>query len=112
MKIFNILLVSILALLSAAAGIAKVMQAPQEMEFLRGLGLSTTVIVVFGAVQIAAGILLVPRKTRTFGAVLAIVALAVSTVLIFVSGNVAFGVVSMLPIAMAGVVIYQSSGSK
>ena len=112
MKIINVLLVAILAILSVAAGIAKVMQAPQEMEFLQGLGLSSTLIVVFGMAQIAAGLLLAPLKTRTFGAVLAAAALAVSTVLIFVSGNVAFGFVSTLPIVVAGAVIYQSSVGK
>jgi hypothetical protein len=112
MKIVTILLVALIALLSIAAGAAKVMQTPQEMEFLRGLGLSSPLIVVFGLIQIAGGILLVPPKTRMSGAVLATAALVVSTILIFVSGNIAFGLFSLLPIAMAGGIIYQFAGIK
>ena len=108
MKIVNILIVAVIALLSIAAGLAKVMQSQQEMEFLQGVGLSSVLIVAFGLVQISGGVLLVPRKTRMLGAVLATSALVVSTVLIFVGGNLAFGLVSMLPIALASVIIYQS----
>lgn len=110
MKIVNILIIAIVVLLSIAAGLAKVMQTPQEMEFLQGLGLSAVVIIAFGSVQILGGVLLVPRKTRLPGAVLATSALVVSTVLIFVGGNVTFGLVSILPVALACVIIYQSAG--
>ena len=109
MKIVNILIIAIVALLSVAAGLAKVMQTQQEMEFLQGFGLSTALIVAFGLVQILGGVLLVPKKTRLPGAILATSALVVSTVLIFVGGNLTFGLVSMLPIALAGVIIYQSA---
>jgi len=108
-KIVNILIIAIVALLSIAAGLAKVMQTQQEMEFLQGVGLSSVVIVAFGLVQILGGVLLVPRKTRMLGAILATSALVVSTVLIFIGGNLSFGLVSILPIALAGVIIYQSA---
>lgn len=110
MKIVNIVIIAIVALLSIAAGLAKVMQTPQEMEFLQGFGMSSAMIVAFGLVQVLGGVLLVPRKTRLPGAVLATLALVVSTVLIFIAGNLVFGLVSMLPIALACVIIYQSVG--
>ena len=81
MKIANILIIAIVALLSVAAGL----------------------------VQVLGGVLLVPKKTRLPGAILATSALVVSAVLIFVGGNLTFGLVSMLPIALAGVIIYQSA---
>ena len=109
MKIVNILIIAIVALLSVAAGLAKVMQTQQEMEFLQGFGLSTALIVAFGLVQILGGVLLVPKKTRLPGAILTASALVVSNVLIFFGGNLTFGLVSMLPIALAGVIIYQSA---
>ena len=107
-KIVSYLIITIVVLLSIAAGLAKVMQTQQEMEFLQGLGLSPALIVVFGLVQIVAGILLVPQKTRMVGALLAAAAFILSTVLIFVGGNTTFGLFSTLPIALAGVIIYQS----
>jgi len=107
-KIVNILIVVIVALLSIAAGLAKVMQTPQEMEFLQGFGLSNVMIMAFGLVQILGGVSLVPQRTRLPGAVLTASAFVLSTVLIFVGGNLAFGLVSMLPIALASVIIYRS----
>lgn len=109
MKIVNILIIAIIALLSIAAGLAKVMQTQQELEFLQGFGLSSTLIVAFGLVQISGGVLLVLKKTRMLGAVLATSALVISTVLIFIEGNLAFGLVSIVPIALACVIIYQSA---
>ena len=102
MKILNILIVAIIALLSIAAGLAKVMQVPQEVEFLQGFGFSTAMITVFGLIQIIGGVLLVPAKTRLPGAVLAAFALVVSTVLIFVGGNITFGLVSIWPVLFSG----------
>ena len=87
----------------------RIMQTPQEMEFLQGAGLSPGLIVVFGVVQILGGLLLVPRKTRMIGAVIAATVFAASTALIFMGGNLAFGLISILPIALAGIVIYHSS---
>ena len=109
MKIVNILIVAIIALLSIAAGLAKVMQTQQEMAFLQGFGFSSALIIAFGLVQVLGGVLLLPKKTRLPGAILAASALVVSTVLIFVGGNLTFGLVSILPIALAGVIIYQSA---
>ena len=109
MKIVNILIISVMALLSIAAGLAKVMQTEQEMAFLQSFGLNNAVIIAFGMVQIVGGVLLVPSKTRMFGAVLAASALVISTVLIFTGGNVVFGLLSTIPIALTGVIIYQSA---
>lgn len=76
MKILSFLILTIVVLLSIAAGLAKVMQTQQEMEFLQGFGLSPAPIVTFGLVQI-------------------------------IGGNLVFGLFSILPIGLAGVVIYQ-----
>lgn len=107
MKIVNILIVAIIALLSIAAGFAKVMQAPQEVEFLQGLGLSTGLIMVFGLIQIVGGVLLAVKKARLPGAILVTSAFAVSTGLVFMGGNFTFGLISIIPTALAGLIIYQ-----
>ena len=109
MKIVNILIIAIVALLSIAAGLAKVMQTQQEMEFLQGVGLSSFLIVVFGIIQVSGGVLLIPRKTRMAGAVLAAVALGLSSVFIFMGGNLAFGLFSLLPVVLVCVIIYQTA---
>jgi hypothetical protein len=109
LKIVHLLIVAVIALLSIAAGLAKVLQTQQEMEFLQGLGLSSFLIVVFGLVQIVGGILIAPKKTRMLGAILVMLALVVSTALVFMGGNLAFGLFSVIPIALAGVIIYQTA---
>lgn len=107
MKIVNVLIIVVVVLLSIAAGAAKVMQVPQEMEFLRSVGLSESLIMVFGLIQIAGGVLLMTQKTRLIGAVLAASAFVLSTILIFIGGNIEFGLFSILPIVLAGIVICQ-----
>lgn len=106
MKIINLLIVAVIALLSIAAGLAKVMQAEPEMEFLLGLGLGPVLVFVFGLIQIVGGILLAVPKTRMPGAILVGLAFVVSTALIFVGGNLAFGLISVIPVALTGVVVY------
>ena len=108
MKIIHILVVAVIAILSVAAGLAKVMQAPQEIEFLQGLGLSVFVIMLFGLIQIIGGVLMAPKKTRMPGAVLVTLGCVVSSVLIFIGGNVTFGLISVIPAALAGVIGYKA----
>lgn len=109
MKIINTLIIAIIAVISIAAGLAKVMQTEQEMQFLQSFGLGSSLIVAFGVVQIVGGVLLIPSKTRMVGAILAASALVASTVLIFAGGSFVFGFLSTIPIAMACVIIYRSA---
>ena len=109
MRILNILIISVIALLSIAAGLAKVLQTEQEMEFLLSFGLNNVLIIAFGIVQVAGGVLLVPAKTRIFGAVIATSAFVASTILIFAGGNLVFGLLSAIPIAFGGLIVYQSA---
>jgi hypothetical protein len=107
MKIVNILIMTIVVLLSFAAGVAKLMQTPQEMEFLLGAGLSSSLIFKFGVVQVLGGILLLLPRTRIPGAILATAAFVVSAVLIFLGGNLQFAMISLLPVVLGCVIIYQ-----
>ena len=62
----------------------------------------------FGVIQVLGGVLLVPPKTRMIGAVLATFALFVSAVLIFLNGNLQFALISLLPVLLGCVIIFQS----
>jgi hypothetical protein len=108
MKIVHILIVAAIAILSVAAGLAKVLQSQHEIEFLQGLGLSIFVIMVFGLLQIIGGVLMAPKKTRMPGAVLVTLGFVVSTVLVFIGGNVTFGLISVIPAALAGMISYKT----
>jgi len=94
--------------MSAAAGLAKIMQAPQELEFLLGFGLSVFQIVIFGAIQLAGALLLVWPRVRVLGVTVSIAGFALSSFFIFKSGNVQFGLFSLLPIMLAFIVLWQA----
>lgn len=105
MKILNRVMVAVIALLCIAAGVAKIIQAPEEVAFLQGFGLSINGIVAFGLLQVLAGVFITPPKTRLYGALLASFTFVVSTVFILMSGNVTFALVSMIPIVLSGAII-------
>lgn len=92
----------LLALLGIAAGTSKMMQTPQEMEFFQGqMGYSSELIVAFGALQFLGGLLMVFKKTRLAGAILLGLTLFLSCIVIFMSGNIGFGMISVIPVLLA-----------
>lgn len=94
-----------LALLSVAAGIPKVLQMSQELGFLSSIGLSGIAVSMLGVVQFAGGVMLFWSRLRLAGALLATLALVVSSAAIFNSGNSVFAAISLLPIFLAILVI-------
>ena len=111
-RVIVTVLVYILAALSVAAGIPKIMQMPQELGFLQSLRFPPIAVSVLGVVQVLGGVLLVFRKTRLPGATLAGLAFLVSSLAIFMGGNMQFGLVSLLPFAVSLFVAYTSTGSR
>ncbi|MGI9200301.1 MAG: hypothetical protein ACR2QL_04530 [Woeseiaceae bacterium] len=94
----------LLALLGVAAGVSKMMQTPQEMAFFQGeMGYSSQLIVAFGALQFLGGVMMAFKKTRLAGAILLGLTLFLSCIVIFMSGNIGFGMVSVIPVLMADV---------
>ena len=99
-----------LALLSVLAGIPKIVQLEQELEFLNAIGFSGILVSMLGIVQVIGGLLLLLQKTRLVGAILAGVAFLVSSIAIFSNGNAAFGMFSLVPFILLVVVILSSGG--
>ena len=95
-----------LGLLSVAAVIPKILQMPQELAFLDSIGLSGIAVSILGGAQLAGGILLFWSRFRLAGALLAGLALFVSSAAIFSSGDSGFGLISLLPIVLSVIVIY------
>ena len=101
-------MIYVLATLSAAAGIPKILQLPQELGFLSAIGFSAIAVSVLGVVQLTGGVLLLWKRSRLSWAVLAGLALLVSSFAIFSGGNTKFGLISLLPLAVSIVVIYST----
>ncbi len=95
----------LLILISLGAGAAKLLQEPTEMQYFMDAGIGLNALLLLGGVQILAGILLIFHNVRRRGAVVAVVTFLVSTIIIFINGQIAFGAFSLLPILMAGYVI-------
>ena len=108
MQILKIVLLTVLVLMSLAAGVAKIMAMPQELDFLAHLGMSEMAVRCLGVIQALGGVLLVLPKTRKAGAVLAIIALVVSGLALFVSGNSGVGLITLIPIAI-GVMVFKEA---
>lgn len=100
MKIIKIVILILLVGLGVSAGLAKIMLIPEEMVFFKAVGFSEIILVLFGIVQLIGSILLIPKKTRKVGAYIIIATFLMSTILIFISGKIAFGLFSTLPILL------------
>ncbi|MEM7369141.1 MAG: DoxX family protein [Bacteroidota bacterium] len=92
----------ILILLSIATAVTKLIQMPEEMELFRHAGFSDSMTILFGIIQLVGGILLVPGKTRKYGAIVMLSTFVIATIVVFMKGMIGFGLFSMLFIALAG----------
>jgi len=100
MKILQKILLVLMVLLSIAAGVAKALQVPNEVVFFENLGLSTNILIAFGVAQIIAGIELAIPATRKLGIWFAALLFFTSAVMLFISGNLPFACVSLIPVAL------------
>ena len=97
----------LLALLGVAAGVAKLLQTPQEMAFFQEqMGFSAEAIMAFGLLQLLSGLMLVFPKTRLIGAGILGMTLFLSSIVIFMAGEIGFGLVSLVPVVMADLVLW------
>lgn len=102
----------LIALLSIAAGAAKVALVPDEVAFLSQFGLATVHTVSFGVVQVLGGILLVIPSTRLYGSLIAAAAFALSAALLFAAGDLTLASVSLLPVILACLLAYQTLSAR
>ena len=108
MQQLKTVVIVLLVLLGAAAGLAKITLAPPEVGLFKGIGLGTPVVLAFGILQLIGALLLVLQKTRFTGAVILDVTFTLSVVMIFMTGQIGFALVSVIPVIMAGYIIYDT----
>ena len=93
------MLVAVL-LLALTSGIAKIMLIPEELAFFQKVGLTETAIILVGILQIISAVLILINRFRIIGTTLLGITFIFSTILIFLSGDVTFGLFSTLPILL------------
>jgi len=97
MKVAYTIVLVILTFLAISSGFAKVLLMPRDVEFFSQYGFTNMILIIFGAVQLIGGILLLLGKTRFVGAAMVASTFLVSLVLLIMDRNVP---VSMITIAM------------
>jgi len=102
------LLIVLILLLCITAGAVKVMRTPEEMAFLQRFAFTANMVTIFGLIQLTGGAMLLNRKFRTFGGILALSTFIVSSLLLFLDNNLTFALLSLLPIVFTIVLIVQS----
>ncbi len=107
-KKINWVLVTLLCL---TAGATKILKIQEEVNFFHEVGLSESFLLPFGLFQFVAGLLLIFSKTRKQGALLSTIIFALSSIMIFSTGDLRFGLFSILPILMSYFVIKYSKTS-
>jgi hypothetical protein len=105
MKIFQTVILVILVLMSLSAGAVKLLQMPQEVKFFEDAGLGVALLMALGAVQILGGVLAAVPKFKLPGASIIAAGFFTSTIVIFMTGQIAFGAFSLLPVIFAGLLI-------
>ncbi len=105
-------ILSILILLGVAAGFVKIIRMPQELDFFQAVGLSEWSLVLFGVAQLCGGVLLIFRRSRLAGAVISAIMFLASAIMVFITGELGFGAVSMLPALMSGWIFWDTARSK
>ncbi len=96
----NVLL-AIILLLSLAAGLAKVLSTPAEVQFFASAGLAEGWLLPLGLVQLLGAIAVVVARLRRIGLLAIAGGFALSSAVIFATGNMTFGLVSLIPVALA-----------
>ncbi|NNC73428.1 MAG: hypothetical protein HKN78_11220 [Sphingomonadaceae bacterium] len=94
-------LLAIIIVLSIAAGAAKLLQMEQEVGLFAVAGIAPFWLIPLGAVQVIGAILAVMTRTRRAGLLLIAIGFLVSALIIFATGQMGFGAVSLVPVALA-----------
>jgi hypothetical protein len=107
MKHAKLALLVILVLMSLVAGAAKLMQMPQELKFFEEAKLGLGWMVVLGVFQVFGGALGAIPITRKSGLIFMALGFGVSTLVILMTGDIGFALVSLLPVALCIYLILQ-----
>ncbi|MEP4053389.1 MAG: hypothetical protein ABJN22_14190 [Litorimonas sp.] len=111
-KIFKYVLLGALVLMSFMAGVAKLTEMPHEVEFFELASISTAILLPFGIFQTLGAALAVNPKTRKIGLIIMALAFFASVVLIYLSGDTVFALMSLTPVGIAMILAFTKWGAE
>lgn len=98
-------------LLSISTGVFKLLQQEADIQLFEKIGFSPTATTILGLIQLIGGLLLIPQKTRKWGAYIMLPTFVLASVAVFANGMIGFGIISVLFIVMAYLVIVREGTS-
>ena len=104
MKIAQTIILVILILLTLAAGAAKAMKMPQEVQFFAYAGLGMTTMIALGVFQITGAVLSAVPKFRMIGTAMMGAGFLASAIIIMMTGDMTFALMSLIPVLLSGFV--------
>ena len=109
MKVFHIVNLVLLILLSISTGVFKVLQQEADIELFKAIGMNEVLTTALGVIQLVGGVLLIPAKTRKIGAMIMIPTFILATTAVFANEMYTFGFVSIIFIGMAYLVFHKEN---
>ncbi|QLC23492.1 hypothetical protein HFP51_09610 [Parasphingopyxis sp. CP4] len=109
MKYVYWVILALLALMSLAAGGAKLAMMQQEVTFFAEAGLDAKWLYPLGTVQVIGALLAIYPRSRALGAVVMALGFFVSSVVILMTGNIGFALISLIPVILSGFVARYAS---
>lgn len=112
MTVFRNIVLVVLIAMSLAAGGAKIFRMPHEVAFFESAGLGIGFLLALGSFQIVAALMAATPDVRQMGLALIVLGFFASTLVIFMTGDFAFGAVSLTPVLLAALLIRSSTREK
>lgn len=108
MKLFLNVILLVLILLAGASGITKILLMQQDVEFFGQYGFTNPILMFYGSVQLLGAMLLILLKTRIIGACLVLITFLISALVLLVAGNIPVTIITLVFVALTGLIIKQS----
>lgn len=108
MKVIQIAVLCVLVFLAVSSGVTKILLMPQDVEFFGKYGFTKIALVLFGAIQVTGGVMMLFSRTRLIGAAIVAVTFLISAILLIMEGNIPFTIATLIALAFLGWTMWES----
>ena len=108
MKTVSTVILVVLILLAVSSGITKVALLQQDVDFFGKYGFSNPLLIVYGLVQLIAGVLMAFSRTRFVAASIVAITFLMSLAMLLMEGDLPVSVATLVATLLLGVVMKQS----
>ena len=102
LKYIPTVVLGLLMFLAISLGLTKILLMPQDVEFFGKYGFTNFLLILFGAIQVIGGLLLVFLKTRILGAAIVAATFAISAVILILAGSVPATIATLVALGLLG----------